>query len=64
MVAVDVSVDRVASIGGEEGCSEVVTQTQAVNPLAHAVEVVVFRQLSNELDKLVLVDQHASSGVV
>lgn len=64
VVAVDVSVNRVTSIGSKEGCCEVVAQTQTVNSLAHTVEVVVLRQLGDELDELVLVDQHASSGIV
>lgn len=64
VVAVDVSVDRVASIGGKEGCCKVVAQTQTMDPLTHTVEVVVLRQLSDKLNELVLVDQHASSGIV
>ena len=64
VVTVDVSINRVASIGGKEGRCEVVAQAQAVDPLTHAVEVVVLRQLCDELNELVLVDQHASPGVV
>lgn len=64
VVTVDVSINGVASIGGKEGCCEVVAQTQTVDPLTHAVEVVVLRQLGDELDELVLVDQHTSSGVI
>lgn len=64
VVAIDVSINGVAGIGSEEGRGEVVAQTQSVNSLTHTVEVVVLRQLGNELDELVLVDQNASSCVI
>jgi hypothetical protein len=64
VVAVDVSIDRVASIGRKESRCEVVSQTQPVDPLTHAVEVVLLWQLGDKLDELVLVDQDASSCVV
>lgn len=35
-----------------------------MDSLTHAIEVVVLRQLGDEFNKLVLVDQHATPGIV
>lgn len=63
MVAIDVAIDWVTSIGREESSGKVVPQAQVMDALAHTIEIVVLRQLGDELDELVLVYQHGATSV-
>lgn len=58
------TINGVASIGSIEGRREVVAELQSVDSLTHAIKVVVLRQLGDEFNELVLVDQHATPGIV
>ena len=62
MHTVKIVIDRVAVVSSIEGRRQVVTESDAVQTLAHAIKVVVFRQVRNELDELVLVDKDAALG--
>jgi hypothetical protein len=62
MATVEVPVNGIAYVSSVDGRIEVVVQSQPVNTFAEAVEIIVFWQVRDKLDELVLVDECSVLG--
>jgi len=62
VTSIEVAVDWIPYVSSVEGGCEVVVQAKTMNTLAQTIEVVIFGQRVDKLNKLVLVDEMGAFG--